>query len=809
MILLPQFLHLAHPSFKRWRSCLATIGLLWLSLYSCALCAQTTPADHPRNDSERLLSEAVNDAEGPLLRLDQLTDGWWNQVTQGALPSAETLASLKELLSANAANGDWRSALEEYQHSLATPQSMPALDFTLDPSQHQLNLEDLRRYTQALLRLEQRANELAARLPLLRNALRQSDISYNRAREEYLKLGPNGPIVATAVDWITVKLRLEARRQELNRVTTEAAAVAELIEQLQDYLRGDAQRLVLNESQAAEWQKQLEQLAAQKTPKLNLKLPKELGLDPALLDALKRYFDDAHGLSLNTETQVYQLALQLAAASAASAGTTLALDPAQDSVWQAAMGQQLRTREWLTNNRPLFDSLVAELLRRTQEAPDSAKTKLLKTIQEVRNSIEALQVNEGQLFWLDTVARHHLNRSSPWPEAINQGFSKAWERFGGYLDQTLFTLNETPITIWALLRFATILLIAWALSLFFKLILSRVHSQTLTTAARFTLGKLIHYSILIIASFIALSSIGLDFSKLALIASAFGVGLGFGLQAIISNFVSGLILLFERSLKIGDFIELESGVNGEVREVNIRSTLITTNDNIDIVVPNSEFVNGRVINWTLREASRRLRIPFLVAYGTDKELVKKAALEAAHSLPFTMQGNSARQAQVWVVDFPERGLQFELVVWLVKDAVNRPQAVTAAYYWAIEDALRKYGIHVPLPQMDLHLRSIFGESNPPPWEEWVRRGASRAQAAARRNRNLSRRERATLHRNDAAEETIQSIAAAKSQGGEEETTKTPETPQREGTEENRGAQKEAPKAKNKKTSPPATPEEEN
>jgi len=140
----------------------------------------------------------------------------------------------------------------------------------------------------------------------------------------------------------------------------------------------------------------------------------------------------------------------------------------------------------------------------------------------------------------------------------------------------------------------------------------------------------------------------------------------------------------------------------------MRSTLITTNDNIDILVPNSEFVGGRVINWTLREAHRRLRVPFGVAYGTDKELVKKAVLEAAENVPWTLQKIKARQPQVWLVEFGDSSLNFELVVWLTPEAVKRPGAVQAAYLWEIETKLNEHGIEVPFPQRDLHLRSMFG-----------------------------------------------------------------------------------------------------
>lgn len=221
----------------------------------------------------------------------------------------------------------------------------------------------------------------------------------------------------------------------------------------------------------------------------------------------------------------------------------------------------------------------------------------------------------------------------------------------------------------------------------------------------YTVERLMHYLLLTVGVLWALSIAGIPMAKLTVFAGALGVGLGFGLQAIFNNFVSGLILLFERSLKVGDFVELASGVHGTVRDIYIRSTRISTNDDIDILVPNAEFVNGRVVNWTLREVARRQKIPFGVAYGTDKELVKKAALEAAAAVPFTLSQEGPRAPQVWLVGFGDSSLDFQLLVWLTADATRRPGAVAAAYNWALHSALEKYGIEIPFPQRDLHVRS--------------------------------------------------------------------------------------------------------
>ncbi|WP_133477731.1 mechanosensitive ion channel family protein [Cognatilysobacter segetis] len=230
-------------------------------------------------------------------------------------------------------------------------------------------------------------------------------------------------------------------------------------------------------------------------------------------------------------------------------------------------------------------------------------------------------------------------------------------------------------------------------------------------ASVYTVSRVARYALLVIGFLVALEVAGIPVSKFAVFASAVGVGLGFGLQAIFNNFISGLILLFDRSIKIGDFVELESGVHGVVRDIKIRATRISTNDNLNILVPNSEFVSGRVVNWTLLEASRRMRIPFGIAYGTDKELVKKAAIEAACEVPFTLEQEGPRGPQVWLVEFAESRMEFELIVWVNADATKRPSTVKAAYNWALHTALQRHGIAIPFPQRDLHLRSLFGHED--------------------------------------------------------------------------------------------------
>ena len=273
-----------------------------------------------------------------------------------------------------------------------------------------------------------------------------------------------------------------------------------------------------------------------------------------------------------------------------------------------------------------------------------------------------------------------------------------------FLDSLMLPFGD-DLSILSVAKALTIAIaLIWGASFLSRIVEAKMKaSEHLTPSVRGLFSQLVRILMIGVAIFFALTMVGIDLTAFAVFTGALGVGIGFGLQAIFSNFVAGIIIILEKTLKVGDFVDLESGITGEVREINVRSTLITTNDNIDMLIPNSEFINKRVINWTLREAKRRVHIPFGVAYGTDKELVKKAALEAAKSVDFTVTGIKNRNPEVWLVGFGDSSLNFELIVWLTDEATKKPSKVNATYCWAIETALAKYNIVIPFPQRDLHL----------------------------------------------------------------------------------------------------------
>jgi len=274
----------------------------------------------------------------------------------------------------------------------------------------------------------------------------------------------------------------------------------------------------------------------------------------------------------------------------------------------------------------------------------------------------------------------------------------------------LFAIGRTPVTLGGLLAGMAIIAAGAALARLASTGIGKLRTRAGAGAsALYIVQKLVSYGLVILAVVAGLSTVGLNLSSLAVFAGALGVGVGLGLQGVVKEFVSGLVLIFDRVLNVGDYVELADGKRGLVQAIGPRAVHIRTNDNVDVVVPNSKFIDGPVVNWTLHGLTRRIHIPFSVAYGTDREKVRKVVLEAARSVPFTLPETDTERSQVWLVGFGDSGLNFELLVWPTLDAVKRPAAMQAAYTWAIADALECAGVEVPFAQLDVRLRSLFGQ----------------------------------------------------------------------------------------------------
>ena len=274
----------------------------------------------------------------------------------------------------------------------------------------------------------------------------------------------------------------------------------------------------------------------------------------------------------------------------------------------------------------------------------------------------------------------------------------------------LWRMGKSVVTLGGLASGLAVVVIALFASRLAGAALRRLRDRSGSQAPSvYIVEKLVTYGLVVFGLIAGLSTVGLDLSSLAVFAGALGVGVGLGLQGVVKEFVSGLVLLFDRLIRIGDYVEIQTGERGVVQEIGPRATRIRNNDDLDVLIPNSRLIEGLVTNWTHRGDTRRLHVPFTVAFGVDKAKVRDAVLKAAHQVPFTLEDTPRRRTQVWLVGFGDHGLKFELVVWPTVDAVKRPNAAQAAYTWAIEDALRGGNFEIPLPQRELRLRGLFGE----------------------------------------------------------------------------------------------------
>jgi len=227
--------------------------------------------------------------------------------------------------------------------------------------------------------------------------------------------------------------------------------------------------------------------------------------------------------------------------------------------------------------------------------------------------------------------------------------------------------------------------------------------KDLDKGTRLSMAQLLRYFVLFFGFLLAIAALGFDLTSLTIVLSALGVGIGFGLQGLVNNFVSGLILLFERPIREGDTIELE-GEWSEVKKIGLRSTTVQTFDQSDVIIPNADLVYNKVTNWTLSNRRRRIIIPVGVAYGSDVSLVIEKLKEIGSSNSALVK---SRKPAVLFRDFADSTLNFELRVW-AKDALDSIQ-VESDLRQQIDKLFRENNIEIAFPQRDLHIRSVDKE----------------------------------------------------------------------------------------------------
>ncbi len=288
-----------------------------------------------------------------------------------------------------------------------------------------------------------------------------------------------------------------------------------------------------------------------------------------------------------------------------------------------------------------------------------------------------------------------------------------WDYDGGFLTLLKnYLLNGFSVgeyhfipgkILWALIVFSGLLIITgWIKNQLDKNWLTLLNIDSGAQNAMVTIAG---YVMFLISALIGLSVAGFNFGNIAIVAGALSVGIGFGLQNIVNNFVSGLILLFERPIRKGDWVEVGS-TEGFVKNIQIRSTLIRTFDNSDVIVPNSELISNQVTNWMLSSKKGRAIVPVGVAYGSDIEQVRSILLKVAEENDSLIHGENRWKPKVLFRAFGDSSLDFELRVFLKE--INARLTVISDLNFAIEKAFREANIEIPFPQRDVHVKTLPG-----------------------------------------------------------------------------------------------------
>jgi small-conductance mechanosensitive channel len=272
------------------------------------------------------------------------------------------------------------------------------------------------------------------------------------------------------------------------------------------------------------------------------------------------------------------------------------------------------------------------------------------------------------------------------------------------LNQNLFSLGESKLTVGLILTLAISFTLLFIISEWIRKILVKrvLQKRQIDLGTRESIGTIVKYVIVLAGIFSILQTNGIDLSAFGVLAGAIGVGIGFGLQNVTNNFISGLIILLEQPIKIGDRIEV-GDVTGDVIKISGRSTTILTNDNISIIVPNSQFIDSQVINWSHNEHRVRFNFPVGVSYKEDPQKVKKILIEVAEANPGILK---SPEIDVLFDSYGDNSINFNLRVWS-NEYVNKPKVLKSQLYYEIFRRFGEEKIEIPFPQRDLHLKSGF------------------------------------------------------------------------------------------------------
>lgn len=271
-----------------------------------------------------------------------------------------------------------------------------------------------------------------------------------------------------------------------------------------------------------------------------------------------------------------------------------------------------------------------------------------------------------------------------------------------FLNIPITQIGNTELTLWSVVYFIILVFLLFYLTAKIKkwVVYKLLEKSKIDLGVRIAVGTILRYVVLVIGFIIVLQTIGLDLSAVTVLAGALGVGIGFGLQNITNNFVSGIIILFERPIKVGDRIEVGE-VSGDVISISMRSTTILTNDNISIIVPNSDFISSKVINWSHNDRNIRFNIIVGVSYNEDPEQIRKILLEVAEENKGILK---RPEPDVLFHEYGDSALVFILRVW-TGEYISKPDVLKSQLYYAAFKKFKENNIEIPFPQRDLHIKN--------------------------------------------------------------------------------------------------------
>lgn len=314
--------------------------------------------------------------------------------------------------------------------------------------------------------------------------------------------------------------------------------------------------------------------------------------------------------------------------------------------------------------------------------------------------------------WLVAVAMllTQVQFLQPLSKTLNLGMSGFSSQIGNWLTEPIIDLGKTRLS---LSTIVTAIVVAIAIFIGARLLSQSIKTWVLGQSRmdrgmQEAIATLITYAIAILGLVILLQTIGLDLSSLTVLAGVVGLGFGLGLQELAGNFVSGLTLLFEQQIRVGDFVEID-GMTGTIERISIRSTILRTTDRRFVIIPNHLFSQKNVINWSYQEPATRVHIPITIAFGSDTVLVTETLIACARMEPRILHDPSP---VVWFKAFGESAYEFELLVWI--DQPQNFEPIKSALNFLIEQELRHHNIEIPFPQRELRLRDA-----PAHWPERI------------------------------------------------------------------------------------------